>query len=56
PAPVPAAPAGANYVVKAGDTLSEIAAANGTNWQNLQTLNGLPDPDFLSIGQQLRLA
>ncbi|GAA4708689.1 transglycosylase family protein [Pseudonocardia yuanmonensis] len=53
PAAAPAAPAGGNYVVKAGDTLSKIAAANGKSWQQLAQANGLADANKLSIGQQL---
>jgi LysM repeat protein len=49
----PAAPAGGNYVVKAGDTLSEIAATHGKNWHDLAQANGLANPDKLSIGDQL---
>jgi resuscitation-promoting factor RpfA len=56
-APVAAAPAvGGGYTVKAGDTLSKIAAANGTSWQRLAQLNGLANPNALKVGQALRLA
>lgn len=48
-------PASASYAVKAGDTLSAIAARHGTDWQTLARINGLADPDRLSIGQVLQL-
>jgi LysM repeat protein len=54
PAVAPA-PAGGNYTVKAGDTLSRIAAAHGTTWQNLAAANGLADANRLSIGQTLKV-
>lgn len=41
------------YVVRYGDTLSGIASRYGTSWQNLQRLNGLRNPNWLSIGQRL---
>jgi LysM repeat protein len=53
-APVKSAPAAdGTYVVKAGDTLSEIAAAHGKNWHDLAKANGLANPDVLSIGENL---
>jgi LysM repeat protein len=56
PAPAtPAAPAGGNYVVKKGDTLSAIALAHGTNWQQLAKSNALANPNLLSIGQIIKL-
>lgn len=51
--PAPAAPAGGNYVVKSGDTLSAIAAAHGKSWQQLAQANGLANPNVLKIGQNL---
>lgn len=44
------------YVVQAGDTLSAIASANGTTVDDLVLLNGLLDPDYITVGQRLRLA
>jgi LysM repeat protein len=43
------------HVVKAGETLSQIAKAAGTDWQTLARINGLPDPDRLSVGQRIEL-
>ena len=60
-----AAPAGASstsasgdtYRVRAGDTLSSIARANGTTWQSIYAANRstVSNPNVISIGQQLRL-
>ncbi|CCH77818.1 putative Lysozyme [Nostocoides japonicum T1-X7] len=43
-------------VVKAGDTLGEIAVRFHTNVAQLVRLNHLPDPDHIEIGQVLRVA
>ncbi|MEO8607652.1 MAG: LysM peptidoglycan-binding domain-containing M23 family metallopeptidase [Chloroflexota bacterium] len=40
-----------SYSVRAGDTLSGIAAANGISLDMLLSVNNLPDPDQLTIGQ-----
>lgn len=45
----------ADYKVKAGDTLSEIAQANGADWRQLAELNNLDNPDLILIGQTLKL-
>lgn len=50
-----AAPQPAPYSVVRGDTLSSIAARNGTTWQELARLNGLRNPDRLSVGQRISL-
>ncbi|WP_369138885.1 transglycosylase family protein [Modestobacter versicolor] len=62
PAPAAAAPAstpssGGTYTVRAGDTLSKIAAAHGTSWQTLHAANGstVPNPNAIRVGQQLQL-
>ena len=44
-----------DYTVKPGDTLSEIAQANGADWHQLARINNLEDPDLILIGQTLRL-
>ncbi|MEV8180343.1 LysM peptidoglycan-binding domain-containing protein [Specibacter sp. NPDC078692] len=49
----PAKPA--TYTVRAGDSLSSIADANGTTWQKLAQINGLANPDYIQAGQTLRL-
>jgi LysM repeat protein len=45
----------ADYTVKPGDTLSEIAQANGADWHQLAQLNNLQNPDLILIGQTLQL-
>ncbi len=49
-------PAAAIYVVQQGDTLFAIARAYGTTVAQLAALNGIPDPDVISIGQVLTLS
>lgn len=44
-----------DYTVKSGDTLSEIAQANGADWHQLARINNLKDPDLILIGQTLTL-
>ena len=52
----PAKPASsATYTVKAGDTLSQIAASHGTSYQNLASLNHLRNPNEIYVGQTLKL-
>jgi LysM repeat protein len=46
---------GGTYRVQSGDTLSEIAAKNGTTWQVLAQLNGITDPRKIRVGQVLKL-
>lgn len=46
---------GGYYVVKAGDTLSEIAAWHGTSVHHLMHINGLHNPNYIYVGQRLRL-
>ena len=43
------------YLVRAGDTLSAIAAAQGTTVQQLLVDNGLPNGRFIYVGQRLRM-
>jgi len=42
-------------VVKSGDTLSAIAARNGTTVKILAQLNGIADPSLIRVGQVLTL-
>ena len=44
-----------DYTVKSGDTLSEIAQANGADWHELARINNLKDPNLILIGQSLTL-
>ena len=59
PAPAPAASsASAAYRVRAGDTLSRIAARNGVSWRSIYALNRAvigSDPGRIYPGQPLRL-
>jgi membrane-bound lytic murein transglycosylase D len=43
------------YLVQDGDTLASIASLTGVSAAKLMALNSMPDPDFLSDGQRLRL-
>jgi LysM repeat protein len=45
----------ASYVVKAGDTLSDISAQTKVSVKALMVLNGISDPGALRIGQELKL-
>jgi resuscitation-promoting factor RpfA len=51
----PAPAASGQYVVQAGDTLAEIAAAHGTTWQALHELNqgSVSNPNVIQVGQVL---
>jgi LysM domain len=49
----PDAGGGSYYVVRPGDTLSAIAAEFGTSVHYLASANGIPDPDFISVGQKI---
>jgi rare lipoprotein A len=44
---------GSYYVVRPGDSLSGIAAQFGTSVHDLAAANGIPDPDFISVGQKI---
>ena len=44
------------YTVKSGDTLSEIAAANGTTVDELVKLNGIANPNLIYAGQEIKLS
>ena len=56
PAPSqPSSPSG-TYTVVAGDTLSGIAARFGTTYQELAKINGIANPNVISVGQVLRLS
>ena len=55
PAPQPKAPAGGEYTVKPGDTLSEIADKLSTGWHSLFDKNSgqIKDPNLIFPGQKL---
>ncbi|MEX1316535.1 MAG: LysM peptidoglycan-binding domain-containing protein [Synechococcaceae cyanobacterium] len=52
---VPAAHAQAAVVVKAGETLSEIAERHGVSLTRLMQANGISDPDLVVVGQRLTI-
>jgi murein DD-endopeptidase MepM/ murein hydrolase activator NlpD len=63
PTPEPTAPAVALlpvaqpsvYTIQPGDTLSTLALQYGTTVEILASLNALPNPDLLEVGQVIRL-
>jgi LysM repeat protein len=46
---------GQTYVVRPGDTLSEIAVYFGVTLWDLMVCNGISDPDFIYVGQILKI-
>jgi GH25 family lysozyme M1 (1,4-beta-N-acetylmuramidase)/LysM repeat protein len=44
------------YTVKAGDTLSGIAAKYGTTYQNLAAINGISNPNLIYPGQKIKIS
>ena len=54
--PAPAQPAGeVVYTVKAGDTLSAIAAKYGTTYQKIADYNGIANPNLIHVGQKIKI-
>lgn len=47
---------GSTYTVKKGDGLSVIAQKTGVSMATLQRLNGIKDPNFIKVGQVLKLS
>ena len=43
------------YVVKAGDTLSSIAAKYGTTYQVLAEYNNISNPNLIHVGQKIKI-
>lgn len=43
------------YTVKAGDTLSAIAAKYGTTYQKLASYNGISNPNIINVGQKIKI-
>lgn len=43
------------YTVKAGDTLSSIAAKYGTTYQKLAAYNGISNPNIIHVGQKIKI-
>ena len=46
---------GTTYTVKAGDTLSGIAAKYGTTYQALAAYNGISNPNRINVGQVIKI-
>jgi LysM repeat protein len=44
-----------SVVVQPGDTLSGIAATRGLTWQDLESLNQLPNPNLIFPGQIIQI-
>jgi LysM repeat protein len=55
PTSAPSAGATVAYTVSPGDTLNKIAARYSTTVQAIMVANGLTNPDFIYVGQQLTL-
>jgi nucleoid-associated protein YgaU len=50
--------AGLTYTVKSGDTLSKIAKrfyGDVNHYQQIAAANGIPNPDLIKVGQELKL-
>jgi LysM repeat protein len=56
PPPLPPAPQVSVYVVQPGDSLGAIAAQQGVSVDEIMRLNGLTDPNYLVVGQELKLS
>ena len=56
PAQSPSATNSNVYIVQLGDTLSGIAAANGTTYQELARINGIANPNLIYPGQEIVLS
>ncbi len=53
--PTPTVPIPQRHVVQEGETLVYIATLYGTTVEALQILNGIDDPSYLFLGQELRI-
>ena len=43
------------YIIKRGDTLSRIASAHKTTWQELARINNIPNPSHIRVGQRITI-
>ena len=43
------------YIVKSGDSLSGIATKYGTTYQELAKYNNISNPNFISVGQKIKI-
>ena len=55
PAATIAPPQTLRHVVESGQTLSIIAGFYCIDWQDIQSANGLSDPNALDVGQELTI-
>lgn len=53
--PAPRSSSGATYTVRSGDSLSAIGARFGVSYQAIAAANGIRNPNFIQVGQQLRI-
>lgn len=52
---LPVVASAATYTVKAGDTLSQIAASHHTSVSALAQLNGISDVNVITVGQEIEI-
>ncbi|MGX0462759.1 LysM repeat protein, partial [Staphylococcus hominis] len=45
-----------NYVIQYGDNLNSIANKFGTTADRLQSLNNIANPDYIQVGQTIRVS
>lgn len=50
---IPSPPPSGMYVIKAGDTLSAIAADFGSTVEEIMTLNNIANPETIQVGQTI---
>lgn len=55
-APVSSTSTGSTYTVQSGDSLSAIAAKYGTSSATLASLNGISNPNYIYVGQVLKIS
>jgi len=53
--PAPSTSSASTYTVKSGDNLSTIAASHGTTSAAIASLNGISNPNYIYVGQVLKL-
>ncbi|MFO0596941.1 MAG: phage tail tip lysozyme [Myxococcaceae bacterium] len=53
--PAPSGTGGVRYTVRPGDTLSAIGARFGVSYMDIARANGISNPNFIRVGQQLTI-